>query len=279
MTLKVPNSFAEACSSLVGQVAANPSLADAIVAALVSGELTPTSGPVRISNVLKGAPGRHHLKKFLGVWNSTASHLNELDVATMFESALVCYRLAQSRAHTVDAVWTGPEVVGSEVRRTEAVVSEILSNAKTELLIVGYWLVTSTAEIKGLIESLIDKSRAGIRVCFVLDPGDKSSRQDNFAALNELWPSDMKGVPCDVYSWSEHLMTAEGPSGKTYSRKLHAKVIVADRQDALVTSANLTHAGLLENLEMGLRVQGSTANAIARHFELLIGEGILKRRA
>ena len=45
-----------------------------------------------------------------------------------------------------------------------------------------------------------------------------------------------------------------------------------------MTSANLTHAGLLENLEMGLRVQGFMAAAVVSHYDLLIREGILERR-
>ncbi len=278
MTTTDPAAFAEACADLVGQVAANSSLADAIVAALASGELTPNSGPMGISNVLKGSPGSHNLKKFLKVWKSSASHLDALDVTATVKSALVCYRLAQSRAHTVDTVWTGPDVSGSEVRRTEAVVNEILAGANTELLIVGYWLVTSTAHIKALIELLIQKARAGIEVRFVFDPGEKSGGPDNFSALGELWPAGQEGAPRQVYSWSEHMMKATSKSGHEYDRKLHAKVIVADRHDALVTSANLTHAGLLENLEMGLRIQGVMAGAVVRHFDLLIEEGILERR-
>ncbi|HFD86747.1 MAG TPA: hypothetical protein ENJ35_03615 [Gammaproteobacteria bacterium] len=278
MTLTDPNAFAEACSNLVGQVAANPSLADAIIDALVSGELTATSGPVGISNVLKGAPGSHHLKEFLKAWNLIAPHLGSMEVAAMVKSGLACYRFAQDRAHAVDVVWTGPEVAGSEARRTEAVVNEILASAESELLIVGYWLVTSTAQVEALIELLIQKSRAGIQVRFVFDPGEKSVGPDNFIALNKLWPQDVEGMPREVYSWSEHMMKATSKSGHQYDRKLHAKVIVADRHDALVTSANLTHAGMLENLEMGIRIQGVTAGALVRHFDLLIEEGILERR-
>lgn len=48
--------------------------------------------------------------------------------------------------------------------------------------------------------------------------------------------------------------------------------------DALVTSANLTHAGLLENLEMGLRIQGPMAVSVVSHFDLLIAEGVLERQ-
>ena len=277
MTSTNTNAFTNACSDLIGQVAVNPTLADSIVTALASGQLTTSSGPMSISNVLKGSPGSHHLKEFLCAWKSSAPHLGALDVGSMVKSALTCYRLAQARAHTVDAVWTGPELSGSEVRRTEAVVSEIVAGADMELLIVGYWLVTSTVQIKDLFDLLIKKARSGVKVRFVFDPAKKFDGPDNFAALNEKWPSDLKGVPREVFSWSEHMTKAKSKSGHEYDRKLHAKVIVGDRHDALITSANLTHAGLLENLEMGFRVQGVMAGAVVRHFDLLIEKGILER--
>jgi cardiolipin synthase len=278
MTPEDSYAFATACTKLVGQVAANQSLADAIIASLRSGSLTPRSGPVSIGNVLGGAPGSHNLKAFLKAWGTNVPHMSALDVTAVVQSSLDCYRIAQGQAHMVDAVLTGPEVAGSEVRRTEAVVNEILASANSDLLIVGYWLVTSTTQIKALIDLLIEKARAGVRVRFVFDPGEKSSGLDNFAALSERWPSDFDGAKREVYSWSEGLVRATSLSGLQYDRKLHAKVIVADRHDALVTSANLTHAGMLENLEMGLRIQGVMAGAVVRHFDLLIQEGILEQR-
>lgn len=278
MTSTELNGFTEACSNLVGQVAANPLLADSIIIALETGIVTITSGPLAISKVLRGAPGGHYLQEFLRVWGSSAPHLNALEVTAMLKSSLACYRLALSRAHNVDAVWTGPDVHRSEMRRTEAVVKEIVANSKVELLIVGYWLVTNTEQIKSLIESLIQKSRCGIKVRFVFDPNEKSGGPDNFSALNKLWPTDLKGSPREVYSWSEHMAKVISKSGHQYDRKLHAKVIISDSTDALVTSANLTHAGILENLEIGLRVQGYMARALVRHFDLLIEENILERR-
>ncbi len=271
------NSFSEACSNLVGQVAANSLLADSIVAAIETGQLTYSSGPVGVSSVLKGMPGSHNLMEFIKAWRLSAEHLSGSDVAAMMKSSLACYRLAQDRAHTVDTVWTGPEVAKSELRRTEAVVREIIDNAERELLIVGYWLVTSTEQIKTLIELLIQKARSGVHIRFVFDPGEKSGGPDNFSALASLWPINHVDAPREVYSWSEHMAKTTGKNGQLYDRKLHAKVIIADRNDALVTSANLTHAGFLENLEMGLRIQGLMAGALVRHFDLLIEEGILER--
>lgn len=152
------------------------------------------------------------------------------------------------------------------MRRTEAVVSEIIAIAEKELLVVGYWLVTSTEQIKDLLDLLIEKARSGVLVRFVFDSVKKSSGPDNFSALEQRWPPNLKGAKHEIYRWSERLATATSMSGHQYDRKLHAKVIVADRRDAFVTSANLTKAGLLENLEMGLWIQGPMAGALVRHF-------------
>jgi phosphatidylserine/phosphatidylglycerophosphate/cardiolipin synthase-like enzyme len=52
-------------------------------------------------------------------------------------------------------------------------------------------------------------------------------------------------------------------------------VLVADRNDALVTSANLTSYAMDRNMEMGVRVVGRPAATIAKHFDLLTACGIL----
>lgn len=278
MTAAASDAFAQACSELVGQIAVNPSLSEAVVEALASEKLTRASGPMGIDKVLKGLPGKDKLKRFLDAWRIHAPHLGADDVAASVKSGFACYRLAQGRAHAVDTVWTGPEVAGSEVRRTEAVVNEIVASAQQELLIVGYWLVAHTAQIRELIKNLRQKAEGGVNVRFVLDPGEKSKGADNFTALGEQWPAGLEEAPRSVFSWGEGLATATSKSGVEFDRKLHAKVIVADRRDALVTSANLTHAGLLVNLEMGLRIQGPMAAAVVRHFNLLIDEGTLEPR-
>jgi phosphatidylserine/phosphatidylglycerophosphate/cardiolipin synthase-like enzyme len=270
--------FADACSALVGQIAANKALSDAVVHALESGELNTTSGPVSISHVMKGHSGAQGLRKFLQMWTESASHLDAEDVTAAVKAALASYHLAQDRAHFVDAVWTGPDVVGSEVRRTEAVVHEIVASAESDLLVVGYWLVSSTEKVADLLNLLIAKAQDNVTVRFVFDPGEKGSGQDNFDSLAARWPEDLAGAPRRVFTWSEALEKAVTKGGYHYDRKLHAKVIVADGEDALVTSANLTQAGLIENLEMGLRIQGVMAGAIVRHFDRLIETGILERR-
>lgn len=51
---------------------------------------------------------------------------------------------------------------------------------------------------------------------------------------------------------------------------LHAKVLVADACDALVTSANLTYHGLEANVEVGVRIVGGAAAQLEAVFHELI---------
>ena len=78
-----------------------------------------------VSHALRGYAGSHNLKEFLKAWEASASHLDAQDLTATVKSALACYRLAQSRAPIQSRPCGRAPVSGSQVRRTEAVVSEI----------------------------------------------------------------------------------------------------------------------------------------------------------
>jgi len=54
-------------------------------------------------------------------------------------------------------------------------------------------------------------------------------------------------------------------------RDLHAKVIVFDRNRALVGSSNLSRRGLENNLELGIIVEGKIAAGLADVVERVMG--------
>ncbi|MDP8969755.1 MAG: phospholipase D-like domain-containing protein [Actinomycetota bacterium] len=59
---------------------------------------------------------------------------------------------------------------------------------------------------------------------------------------------------------------------------MHVKAELADDHTALVTSANLTGAALLRNMELGLLVKrGPLPVALAAHVDALIDKGELQR--
>jgi phosphatidylserine/phosphatidylglycerophosphate/cardiolipin synthase-like enzyme len=148
-------------------------------------------------------------------------------------------------------------------------VREILRDAQRDLLVIGYWIATRD-EGEGIIEeviaSLATAVQRGVSLAVIVDERQRADGRDNRQVLVEAWPS-VVSVP-RILTWclppdDRHL-------------KLHAKVLVADGKDALVTSANLTFYAMDRNMEMGVRVGGAPASSIAGHFHQLIETGVLK---
>lgn len=57
--------------------------------------------------------------------------------------------------------------------------------------------------------------------------------------------------------------------------KMHAKVLLVDENDLLVTSANFTHHGHAVNVEYGLRLSGEPARRTAAFFRTIEEQGVL----
>ena len=81
----------------------------------------------------------------------------------------------------------------------------------------------------------------------------------NRSALLRGWPKG-RDAP-GIFTW---------PQRDDEMASLHAKVLVADARDALVTSANLTYHGFEGNVEVGVRVTGDAADQLEAVFHELI---------
>ena len=68
-------------------------------------------------------------------------------------------------------------------------------------------------------------------------------------------------------------LTPSGPKGV-----LHAKAVICDNEQFLVTSANLTQAAMNRNIEVGILLRDRTiATTASIHFGGLIDQGLLCR--
>lgn len=104
---------------------------------------------------------------------------------------------------------------------------------------------------------------------FVVDRRYKTPggpQHHNLLELTSRWPASAPKP--SVYSWSDEADEIA---------KLHAKVLVVDRRDLLVTSANLTGHGMEGNLELGTRTIGKPAERAHDHVKALIGAGSFHR--
>jgi phosphatidylserine/phosphatidylglycerophosphate/cardiolipin synthase-like enzyme len=202
-------------------------------------------------------------------WRLAGSDLSAEALALVLRASVASIATFRQRIPTTQVVWTGPKVDGSYLRATREVVREIIRGANAELLVVGYWIAAHD-EREGVIEevilSLADAVKRGVTVTIIADERVRGDGRDNRRILVSAWPT---GISLPI------ILTWRLPPDDQHL-KLHAKVLVADRRDALVTSANLTSYAMDRNMEMGVRIDGYRASDIARHFDLLVREGVLE---
>jgi len=82
----------------------------------------------------------------------------------------------------------------------------------------------------------------------------------------------MRVPHANVFYWplERRIRSAAGAYGA-----MHVKCLIADREAALVSSANLTDYALEMNMELGILVRGVSAGRLATHFDQLMLRGEL----
>lgn len=208
------------------------------------------------------------IEELQSLWRDEASGISGSFLALVLRTSTIALARRERELSQTQVVWTGPRVAGSFLRSTREVIREILRNARRDILLTGYW-ISAGSDAVGIVEEIIDclalAVKRGISVTLILDERPRFDATDNLAVLCRAWPAE---CPQPV------ILTWRLPHDDQHL-KLHAKVIVADGADALVTSANLTSYALDRNMEMGIRVSGAPAGAIDDHFRRLINGGIL----
>ncbi len=209
-----------------------------------SGELVDTPSATQLQRSLSLSTGDavdlvRNLRQALSVTGITGD-----DVSVALVSLATARFTGECRSEKVEVVCTGSSRLGIPVRATFPAAIEMVQAAREEIFVVGYIF---TEGAKGLVEALAGVSREhGVRVILI---GNRM--RDYLPILRSIWP---------VNSPVPRVFSREAdPDDKMAA--LHAKLLICDGIAALVTSANFSHHGLHENIEIGLKVQ---SGAIAR---------------
>lgn len=133
-----------------------------------------------------------------------------------------------------ELVATTPPSFAIKTKSTKVAVDTMIRGAEKSILITGYSLSDYFAD---LIECIIRKSQQGVFVkFFVNDIGNQKA----FERLCSYKSKFLK-----IYNY---------PKGDDKMAALHAKVIVVDQAETLITSANLSYHGQEGNIELGTRI-------------------------
>lgn len=176
------------------------------------------------------------------------------DFAVLVELAAHA-RSAERKAQHVEFVWTGPRTSSVTVQTTEQTFLDLIDRAAKRLVLLTY----AAREVESVIDALERADRRGV-ASIVICETQMRGQPFNAEAVRRL--KRMPGLRS--YGWPKR----EGGSS------LHAKLVVADGERALVTSANLTQAALRRNVEAGVLLEGGVIpRRVEAHVLELIANG------
>lgn len=149
-----------------------------------------------------------------------------------------------------------PETPGI-ARPTERVVRQMIDGAATEVILLGYEL--TDRDLIGLLAAAAGRGASVILIC---DRGRGAA-----ARVLEAWPAH--SPPPRIFRDRERV------DGATYA-SMHAKCLLVDASDLLVTSANFTFHGLHGNIEIGIRLRGAPAAEARKIFSHLVENRVVE---
>ena len=176
----------------------------------------------------------------------------------------------------IEVVVSGPDTTRS-ARDTGVVMRQLFGKARERVLAVGFAVRQGKSVFKTLADRLDNDESPEAALCIDArrQHGDTSIDRDilrrfaNEPVRNE-WPG--KRLPRVYYD-----PRSLEPAGRT-AGSMHAKCMVIDGREALVTSANFTEAAQERNIDLGLLVDSqSVAYRIEEHFLTLIRKVYLER--
>ena len=179
-------------------------------------------------------------------------------------------------AGSIELVVSGPDPLAA-ARDTGVVVRQLFRNARKRVLAVGFAVHQGREVFAELGKRLDDDSGLEATLCIDVrrEPTNTSATSQiveafarNFAERE--WPgTQLPRLYFDPRSLEP---------GTDHRSALHAKCIVVDGEQALVTSANFTAAAQERNIELGVLIDSrSVAQRIERHFLALIENENLER--
>lgn len=192
---------------------------------------------------------------------SILEHIRSTDPASVMRLCLQALRIQHEelRPKLLDAelVATLPPETPGIARPTERVVREMIDGATTEIILLGYEL--TDRDLIGLLAAAAGRGSAVIMIC---DRGRGAAQR-----VLESWPS---------HTPSPRIFhDRERAEGAPYA-SMHAKCLLTDGRDWLVTSANFTFHGLHGNIEIGVRLGGAPAAEARKSFSYLVESRVLE---
>lgn len=233
-------------------------------AAITDASCWSPSAQTALTSASPAAHYREHARRIGVAWRE------ESDLSGSAVSVAILAAVGSAEAvraeHQASLVWTGPSTEALGLRSTRAVLDTLVAQASDTLVLVSF----ASYRVADLVAALSDAAARGVAISFILETSDDSYGGLTVDAARAF--TSLAGK-ARFYRWPAE---ARGADFST-SARLHAKCVIADRSAALVTSANLTEAGINDNIELGVLLEaGPLPATLHDHFALMIEDGTLE---
>jgi phosphatidylserine/phosphatidylglycerophosphate/cardiolipin synthase-like enzyme len=211
---------------------------------------------------LTGILSKESLVRLKRVLKGTETTARELALALTSTAAGIA---AGRDSPDIQLVWTGPDTPKASPRDTLPQMLEMIGRAKTSILLVTFAAFKATA----IMEALQAAALKGIELKIIVESADDSAGQ----LSHDAWKAFPKSFIESGYVWFWPIAKRpKNPKGKP--GKLHAKCLVIDNREVLVSSANLTDDAMVRNIEVGIRcVNDGVALQLRAKFEEMSQSG------
>ena len=140
---------------------------------------------------------------------------------------------------------TGTEILVDGVRGTESAIRDIVTGARSELHVIAYVVSRHATWLLDDIRNALDRGIA------------------TTLAINRLQAQDSL-TRDPLHSWSRLYPHFTLRSYDEDGKAVHAKVVVSDRNLAVVGSANFSWHGMATNYEVGVLLEGKEAWTLSK---------------
>ena len=181
---------------------------------------------------------RNDIKVFIDVHKELERVYPELNKGQIWNliGLLVSVYTSKSVEKT-ELVITAPASFRLKSRKIYKVVESMLDGAEHSITLTGYAVSEYFTE---MIDLIIEKSTKGVYTRLYVNDYDKQKNQ-----LKKL--IDYRSKFLRIFNYQRNAEDAMAA--------LHAKTIVVDEKQLLVSSANLSYHGMQGNIEMGIRIE------------------------
>ena len=161
-------------------------------------------------------------------------------------------------AEKAELAITAPISFKLKARKINEVITNMIQDSQKSITLTGYSVSDYFSE---MIDLIISKSQQGIYVRLYLN--DYEKHKTNLKRLMDL---------C-----TKHLRVFDYQKQDDEMAALHAKTIVVDEKELLVSSANLSYHGMQGNVEMGIRlVSEDKAKQVESLLKEMVGMKVFK---